>query len=798
MKFTFSWLRDHLETSATPQAIADSLTALGLEVEAMTDKAQALKDFVIGEVTECGKHPNADKLSLCKVSDGNATFQVVCGAPNVRQGLKIVLARIGATIPRNGMVLEKGVIRGMESQAMICSAYELTLGDDHDGIIELPSDAPVGKNYAAWAGLDDVLFEIKLTPNRGDCLGVRGIARDLAAAGLGALKPFAPSAVKGDFASPINWVIEGNTKDACAVACPVVLGRYFKGVKNQPSPAWLKQKLQSVGLKSISALVDITNYLSQDLARPLHVFSGKKLGAGDLTMRFAKNGESLLALDEQTYDLRDDMLVIANGHGVQSLAGIMGGMDSGCKLDDDEVFLEVAYFNPMTIAKTGRALNLLSDARYRFERGVDPAGLMAGLDRATQLILEICGGTASTITTAGQPLPAKPAINFNPQIIKTLGGIDLPNDTIAQKLTALGFTIDKKKESWLVTPPTWRGDIENDHCLVEEVLRLHGFDNIPECPLPRAVATRVVDETGRRIMVMRRALAMRGFYETVTWSFTTEQLARDFGATEVITLQNPIHSDMNSLRPSVLCNLLLAVKNNQDRGFDDINLFEQGLAFRGVAPDEQWRAIAGVRYAPTQLHWQKNLPLDSFVLKADVAAAIAAIGFNPDNLQIKQDALPAHFHPGLAASLNLGRDTIGYFGALHPALLQHHSVDGPVFGFELFIDKIPASRAQSTRTRPPLLLNDLPRVTRDFAFVVDKKHSAASIIAAVKKSDKKYITAATIFDIYADAKTPEKQSVAVRVTITPDDKTLSDGDIKNLSDKIIAEVIKSTGGELRQ
>ncbi|MGI9461593.1 MAG: phenylalanine--tRNA ligase subunit beta [Alphaproteobacteria bacterium] len=798
MKFTLSWLHDHFKTDATPAVIADTLTHLGLEVESMEDKSSCLKPFIIAEVLACDKHPDADKLSLCKISDGKKTYQVVCGAANVTSGLKAVFAPIGAVMPRGqmgeNMILKKGTIRGVESHGMLCSEYELCLGDDHDGIITLPADAPVGKNYASWAGLDDVLFEIKLTPNRADCLGVRGIARDLSASGLGTLKPLQPKTIKGTFASPIAWQIDEKAKQAC----PMVIGRYFKGVTNRPSPDWLKKKLLSVGMKSISALVDITNYLSQDMARPLHVFSGKKLGAGELTMRFANHGETIYGLDEVHHSLNDNMLVIANQKGAQSIAGIMGGIESGCQLDDDEIFLEVAYFNPMQIAKTGRSLNLLSDARYRFERGVDPMGLDIGLERASQLILDICGGEASTITTAGQPPTPPPPISFSPEKIKTYGGLSIKDETIAQTLSDLGFHIVKQKPNWQVTRPTWRGDIENDACLVEEVLRLHGFDKIPELPLPRIIPDQAIDEQGRRLMLIRRALANRGLYETITWSFTKQSLAEDFSASDIIKLQNPIHSDMDTMRPSVLCNLLLAVKRNQARGFHNIHLFESGLVFHGVTPEAQTTMIAGIRVMGDDSHWQKLPPLDSFVIKADIFSAIEASGFFADNLHINQESMPQHYHPNMAARLYLGKETIGYFGALHPALSQKYDIANNLFGFELFLEKIPTAKKQTSHARPTLLLNDLPVVYRDFAFVVDKNIAASLILATIKKIDKKFISQANIFDMYHDPKYPEKKSIAVRVTISPDDKTLSDSDIKTISEKIIAEVLAATEGSLRQ
>ncbi len=797
MKFTLSWLADHLDTTADTQTIANTLTHIGLEVETMEDKGAMLKPFVIGEVMECGKHPNADKLSLCKVSDGKQTFQVVCGAPNVRQGLKVVMAHVGDTIPRSGVILNEGVIRGMASQAMLCSNYELCLGDDHDGIIELPKDAPMGKNYAAWASLNDVMFDIKLTPNRGDCLGVRGIARDLAAAGLGTLKPLNVKSIAGGFPSPLLWKIES----AAAEACPLVMGRYFKGVKNCPSPAWLKAKLASVGMKSISALVDITNYLSQDLARPLHVFSAKKLKPGDITMRYAKQGEKILALDEKEYSLDDKMLVIDNAGAVASVGGIMGGLASGCQLDDTDIFLEVAYFEPTGIARTGRLLNLLSDARYRFERGIDPEGLQLGLDRATQLILEICGGEASTITTAGKKLPPQKPIDFSPAKVKTYGGLTLGDDVIEKKLTALGFVINKGNPTWQVIAPSWRRDIENDNCLVEEVLRLHGFDKIPDVALPRLMPHQAINEQGRRLMTMRRALAQCGFYETITWSFTKESLATDFGgspALEIIKLQNPIHSDMDCMRPSVLCNLILAAGYNQARNLSPIYLFESGLAFHGVEPEQQVPMIAGIKLSADEQHWQKLPPLDAFVIKSDMFAAIESVGFNPHNLQIKQDNIPPHYHPHAAASLNLGKDIVGYFGELHPAVLARHGVTGKLFGFEIFMDKIPVAHEAKSRAKPPLIVNDLPRVHRDFAFLVDKNITAAQIVNAIKKADKKFIDNVRIFDIYQDIKHPSQTSIALRVTIIPDGKTLSDIEIKTISDKIVAEVLRATNGQLRQ
>lgn len=797
MKFTLSWLSDHLETSHDLATIAHTLTAIGLEVENIDDRAATLKPFVIAEVLSAEQHPNADKLRLCKVSDGKDVFQVVCGAPNARKGMKAVMAYGGTTIPRTGVVLTPSTIRGQESQAMLCSAFELQLGEDHDGIIELPADAPLGQSYAAWAGLNDATIEIKLTPNRGDCLGVRGIARDLAAAGLGKLKPLAPTPVVGNFKSPITWQLE----PSATTACPIVAGRYFRGVKNRPSPDWLQQKLLSVGMQPISALVDITNYLSQDLARPLHVFSAKKLADKTLTMRLARNGEKIRALDNKEYALSDDMLVIANSNSVHSIAGIMGGLDSGVTMDDEDVFLEVAYFEPGAIAKTGRALGIMSDARYRFERGIDPLSISIGLDRATELILAICGGETSEKIIVDHYAPSHAAIDFNPDLIASHGGLTLDPTVARQKLIDLGFKVEQKTNSrWVVTPPSWRPDIAYPQCLVEEILRLVGFDNIPAVPLPRTLPTRVLDEQQRRLGLMRRALAARGLYETITWSFTEEKLARAMTSKpdQLLKIQNPIHSAFDIMRPSVLCNLLLVAKKNAARGMGRIDLFESGLAFHDVAPEQQRLTMAGLRHGAAETSWQPSAPRDTWLVKADLFAAIEATGFDPNHLRIEQTNLPPYYHPHRAARLSLGKETVGYCGELHPRLLLSLELDGPTLGFEIDLIAIPVPREQKSRARPPLMLQDLPQVRRDFAFTVAKDLPAATLIQAALKADKKIITAATVFDVYHQADKPDIKSIAIRLTLTPQEKTLSDQDIKSISDKVIAEVLKASGGQLRQ
>ena len=793
MKFTLSWLKSHLFTDASAQTIAEKLTALGLELEALDDPAARLKGFVVGHVLEAGKHPNADRLKLCKVDAGNGkVLQVVCGAPNAREGLKVVLAQPGTVIPITGEALKAGRVRDVESQAMMCSWRELKMGEDHEGIIELPQDTPVGVPLTQAIDLDP-LFDISVTPNRADALGVRGIARDLAAVGVGTLEDLPIDPVPGAFDSPARVILE----ESC---CPLFGGRWIRGVRNGESPDWLKARLTSIGLKPISALVDITNFFTFDLNRPLHVFDAGKL-AGDLTVRLAREGETLLALNGKTLELGPRMTVIADANGVQSIGGVMGGEHSGVSGTTTDVFLEAALFEPAGVAATGRALGLDSDARHRFERGVDPGFVLPGLDLATRMILDICGGEASHPIVAGAVPAVRAPIAFRPARVRQLGGVDPEPDAMRRMLAAIGCGVSGEGAEWSVSPPSWRLDITAEHDLVEEILRLYGYDRIPVAGLDRpAVARPVLTPTQRRTGWLRRALASRGLDETVTWSFLPRDQATLFGggAPELV-LANPIASDLDTMRPSVLPNLLAAIARNAARGFKDAGLFEIGAGFKGDRPKDQRSFAAGLRAGrASPRHWSGSArPWDALDAKADALAAIGAAQGPTESLQIGAEA-PAWYHPGRSGCLKLGNKIVAWFGEIHPRILAVYGIEERVVGFELELGQLPPLKVKATRAKPAFHPPVLQAVERDFAFVVDAKIPAESVLRAAKNADKTLIAAVSLFDVYEGQHVePGKKSLAIQVTLQPTDKTLTDAEIEAVAAKVVEAVIKVTGGVLR-
>ena len=803
MKFTWNWLKDHLDTDKSLDEICLALTAIGLEVEGVDNKVELLRSFRIAKVLEAIPHPNADKLRYLQVSDGQKTYSVVCGAPNARAGLVGVLALPGDFIPGTGITLGVGEIRGVKSEGMLCSFRELTLSDEHDGIIELDESAPIGGSYAQYAGYDDAIIEIKLTPNRGDCLGVRGIARDLEAAGMGKLKPLAVPKIKESFDSPIQWKIETNALSAV----PYVSGRSFRGLKNGQSSPKIRQRLLAVGCRPISQLVDITNYLTFDLGRPLHVFDGKKLKGKEITMRFAHDGENFLALDGRNYDFTPKMLVIADEKNVVSLAGVMGGEESGCDEETTDVFLEVAYFNPIDVAKTGRALQLQSDARYRFERGIDPESVEWGLEIASQMILNECGGEASHASFAGK-LPQKRAdISFHPDRVKSQAGVEIEKQTSKTILEKLGFGVDDSNPDWRVSPPSWRSDIEGRHCLVEEILRIHGFDTIPQTTLPRPhfLAKPAINEHWRRASMARRALVAMGFYEAVSFSFCHENMAellKDQGkygkALDRVQLQNPIASHLSTMRPSVLANLLTALKENHNRGAGLVQLFEVGTAYRGAKPEQQIPMIAGLEWGTAPDHWQvKSLTADVYSAKAAILKALEAMNAPIANLQLKTDGLPDYYHPGRSGALVMGNQALGFFGELHPAVNDYLDLRGRIVAFEIFYQQIPLPKMGKARTKPLYKESELMAITRDFAFVVQGDIKAEQICKAALKADKDLIVDAHVFDSYSDESLLGKKSYALRVKLQPKDKSFNEAEIQVLMEKIIGEVIAATGGNLR-
>jgi phenylalanyl-tRNA synthetase beta chain len=796
MKTTLSWLKTHLATEAPLGALVDRLIMLGHDVEGVEDRAAALKGFVVARVVAAEPHPNADRLRVCRVDAGNGEVQVVCGAPNARAGMKGVFGPAGVTIPKTGTQLQESTIRGVASRGMLMSVAELALGEDHSGIIELPADAPIGAPYTSLLGLDDPVIDIKVTPNRADCLGARGIARDLAAAGLGQLTRLDTTPVEGRFNSPIAIHIEDRT------ACPLFFGRHIRGLKNGPSPRWLRDRLEAIGLRPISALVDITNFLTFDLNRPLHVFDAVKL-AGDLTVRFARSGETLLALNGREYELDPEIAAIADDAGVQSLGGVIGGEATGCTEATIEVFVEAALFDPIRTAATGRRLEIISDARYRFERGLDPAFVGPGLEIATRLILELCGGEASDVVVAGAVPDWHREYRLRPDRLSGLGGLHVPPAESRAILEALGCAVAEPADhdgSLRVTPPSWRGDIIGEADLVEEVLRVKGYDEIPAVPLPRdtIISRPAIDARRRRAELVRRTLAGRGLTEAVAFSFLSSRSAGLFGGAKLeLRLVNPISADLDAMRPSALPGLVEAARRNADRGFPDVALFELGPAYRDDTPEGQMNVAAGLRAGRlVPRHWQQPpREPDLYTAKSDALAALAAMGAPADNMQASADP-PPWYHPGRAGTLRLGPAVLGHFGELHPDVLDAFEVKGPVAAFEVFLDAVPLPRAG--RARQPLTLSVFQPVERDFAFIVDRDMPAETLLRAARSVDRKLVSEIRLFDIYEGKGLPEgKKSLAISVVLQPQEATLTDSEIDAFSKRLVAAVEKATGGTLR-
>ncbi|MBU0799956.1 MAG: phenylalanine--tRNA ligase subunit beta, partial [Alphaproteobacteria bacterium] len=799
MKFTLGWLKDHLDTNATLEEIATALTALGLEVEGVQDRAATFAAFKVAHVVSAEKHPDADRLRVCVVDTGSEKLQVVCGAPNARAGMKAVFAPAGSFIPGTGITLKKGVIRGQESNGMLVSEREMGLSDEHEGIIDLPADTTIGTAFADIYGLNDPVIEIALTPDRADCAGVRGIARDLAAAGLGTLKKLGESAAPGTAKSPINVHLKFEADSANA--CPLFIGRHITGVKNGPSPKWLQDRLKAVGLRPISVLVDITNYISLDLCRPLHVFDADKL-KGDIHIRLAKKGETLDALNDKTYTLDDFMTAVCDDSGVLGLGGIIGGASTGCADDTTNVFLEVAYFDPARTAKTGRALQIDSDARYRFERGIDPTFTVPAAEIATRMILELCGGTASAVITAGAvPVWERP-IAFDPTLTKKMTGVELPAAEQFKILETLGFAINGQT----VTPPSWRGDVEGKADLVEEVVRVNGYDKIPAISLQKTTTVTQNAETtnGTRARHARTALAARGMNECVTWSFLPAAQAALFGSNDSqnaasLRLLNPISADLDQMRPSVLPNLIAAAGRNAARGFADTALFEVGPAFASVKTDGGTLVAAGIRHGKRgPRHWSgpdAARPADTFDAKADALAVLTACGLPEGSAQVGRDA-PEWYHPGRSGTLRLGNKIIARFGELHPAVLEDMDVKGPVAAFEVMLESIPQPKKKGT-AKTLLSLPPLQPVSRDFAFLVDDAVEADAILRTVRGVDKNLIADVSVFDVYKGKGVEDgKKSVAIAVTLQPREQTLTDADLESLARKITDAVTAKTGGQL--
>jgi phenylalanyl-tRNA synthetase beta chain len=804
MKFTHAWLKEHLDTDAPLAAIVDKLTMIGLEVENVADRGKMLAPFTIARVISAEQHPNADRLRVCMVDTGAGDpVQVVCGAPNARAGMKGVFVPPGAFIPGKNMTLGIGKIRGIESRGMLVSEFELQISDDHEGIIELPDEAPVGANYAQWAGLDDAVIEINLTPNRADCAGVNGIARDLAAADMGKLRDTSVTPVKGHFPCPVKVTLDFG---ATPPLCPAFALRLVRGVKNGPSPTWLQRRLIAIGLRPINTLVDITNFVTYDRGRPLHVFDAAKVH-GNLTVRRARAGESLLALDGKRYALDPTICVIADESGVESLAGIMGGEATGCSETTTDVLIESALWDPINIAQTGRKLGINSDARYRFERGVDPAFMLPGLELATKMVLDLCGGEPSEVTVAGTPeLPAR-IIDFPLDELPRLTGLDVDRREAERVLGHLGFSVAGSGKTLRVTVPTWRGDVEGKADLVEEIIRILGVERIPATPFDRGEAPRkpVLTPIQLRTRKAKRALAARGMVEAVTWSFLAKPQAELFGGGKPeLALANPIASDLSDMRPSLIPGLVAAAQKNTDRGLPDVALFEVGQIFCGDRPQDQLTAASGVRRALAKAsgigrHWSAPArEVDAFDAKADALAVLAAAGAPAQALQVVPGG-PPWFHPGRSGTIQIGpQNVLGHFGELHPRALETLDAEGPLVAFEVILEKIPEPKAKATRARPVLELSAFQPVERDFAFVVDRAVKAADILRATQSVDRKLITSVTVFDTYeGEGIEPGKKSIAIAVTLQPREKTMTDAEIEAVAAKIVAEVGKRTGGVLR-
>ncbi|MER9103890.1 phenylalanine--tRNA ligase subunit beta [Mesorhizobium sp. M0848] len=824
MKFTLSWLKDHLETDATLDEIVERLTSIGLEVEHVDDKS-SLKPFVIARVLTAVQHPDADRLRVLTVDtgDGKSPVQVVCGAPNARAGLIGAFAAPGTYVPGIDVTLAVGKIRGVESHGMMCSERELELSDEHNGIIDLPEDAPVGTSFAAYAHIDDPVIEINLTPNRPDATSVYGVARDLAASGLGRLVGGAIMPHVGNGMCPVKVTIEAPE------LCPGFALNLVKGVKNGPSPKWLQQRLIAIGLRPISALVDITNYVTFDRGRPLHVFDASKV-AGNLVVRRARDGEKVQVLDGREYTLTPEMCVIADDNGVESIAGIMGGEHSGCDENTTDVLIESALWDPITTARTGRTLGIITDARYRFERGVDPEFMVPGVELATKLVLDFCGGTPTEMEVVGYADYQPKIVSFPLAEVKRLTGIEVDEDESLSILERLGFSAEptyRPHANYVAPPPgtrdfssqekisgvfdvavpSWRPDVDGKADLVEEVMRIHGVDNIAPQPLGAhdAVNARILTTLQVRTRTAKRALAVRGMMEAVTWSFIPAKHAELFGGGQTaLKLANPIAADMSDMRPSLLPGLIAAAQRNADKGIGDVALFEVSGTYEGDGADQQRRVAAGVRRGTAKLdgsgrNWAGNSgAVGVFDAKADAIAALEACGAPVERLQIEAGG-PAWYHPGRSGTIKLGPKTVlGTFGEFHPKTLEGLDVSGPLCGFEVFVDAVPEPKAKPTKTKPKLELSPFQAVKRDFAFVVDKSVEAGALVRAALAADKKLITAVSVFDIFEGASLGEgKKSIAIEVSIQPVEKTLTDEDFEALAKRIVENVGKQTGGVLR-
>ena len=800
MKFTLSWLKDHLKTNAELDKILNTLTNIGLEVEKIENRAEDYKNFTIAKVISAEKHPNADRLKVCSVETSLGNFQVVCGAPNAKSGMMGIFAPVDSYIPGTKIHLKKTEIRGVESCGMLLSERELGISDEHEGIVELTGNHKIGNPAAAIFGFDDPVIEINLTPNRPDCLSVRGIARDLAAAGIGTLKELKINKVKGSFKSNIKWLRNFDKKED--FLCPGVSGRFFKNVKNSESPDWLKKRLSLIGLRPISLLVDITNYITFDLGRPLHVYDADKLN-GNLMMRKAKKNEKCITLDDKEYVLSEEMIVISDDNLLHGIGGVMGGLKSGCSLNTTNVFLEVALFDPVSITKTGRKLNLQSDARYRFERGVDFNSIEWGVDLATQMIIELCGGEVSEIVTDKIADPELKTINYDTTLTKSYGGIDIDIKEQIKILENLHFKINTQKNSIIeIIVPSFRSDIVGSADIVEEILRIYGFDKIEPVSLTKKnnLNEDVLNSDLQSFYKSKRLIANRGYLETVTWSFMDSEVTKIVDNNFSTNITNPISSDLNTMRPSTFPNLLSSINSNVSKLFISGKLFEVGPNFSGINEEDQKMVATGIHYGSSKdTSWiEKSKSIDIYDVKSDVFYVLEQLNVPVENLQ--HEMFDSNiYHPGKSAQLRLGSNILANFGEINPILLKKFDIKTSVCGFEIFLDELNQFQIKKISTRKGYDNNTLQMVERDFAFLFPKKVQAIDIVNKIKKIDKKIIKKIIIFDVFEDSKFSEnKKSIALKVQLQPQTKTFTDKEIESLSQQIIELITKSFEAELRQ
>ncbi len=798
MKFTLSWLKEHLDTNKDLDIIVDTLTNIGLEIESVEDKSKTFNDFTVAEVVKANKHPDADRLKVCTVKSIDGTFQVVCGAPNARAGMKGIFAPENSFIPGTGVTLKKSNIRGVESCGMLVSEREMGISDEHDGIIEVESKYSLGEKFIEVFNLDDPVIEINITPNRGDCLSIRGVARDLAAAGLGKLKENKLiKKIEGSFESPVQW--EKDFKGDQEHICPGVAGRYFKNVTNKESPKWLQQRLKAIGLRPISALVDITNYITYDLGRPLHVYDADKI-SGNLKMRYAKENETCLTLDEEKRECNTDMIVISDDKQLHGIGGVMGGLNSGCSLDTKNVFLEVALFDPISVTKTGRNLKLQSDARYRFERGIDPTSIVWGVEAATNMILDICGGEVSKTVQTNILLTKQNIINFNTDKINSLGGIEIPKEKQKSILESLGFKILEKNNIFNITTPTFRPDIEGEADIVEEILRIYGFDQIPLTDISdKNNKKNVLSSDLKSFYKIKRSIANAGYLEAVTWSFMDEKVAKLI-SDNIIKIKNPISADLNVMRPSNIPNLLSAVNLNKSKMINSGKLFEVGPIFAETMEDNQVNVATGIVYGNISGdNWNAvNRDFDVFDIKSDLMQILKSLNTPIDNLNYESIDNKI-FHPGKSSSLRIGKNIIANFGELNPILLKSLDIANSVVAFEIFTEMLAQFQSKKKSTISAFDNNPFQTVERDFAFLIPKSVKANDMINIIKKIDKKIINRVSIFDVYEGKKIDKDlKSIAIRVLLQPLEKTFSDEEIDNISNQIIDITITSFKATLRK